>query len=259
MIGKPLLRAKARAVGIHFGLSLLAFAPVLFLIVFHWYPWPWFVDGGWQGVRIMVAVDLVLGPVLTLMVFNPAKSRRALLFDFSVIGLVQAGAFVWGVYAVHSQRPAAVVFFDGDFYSIEEKALKKQGETAAGVARRYGGKPPLIFAGDPRNDEEKAALIQKGFDGLSEYEQTQLFRPFAENWEKVAAETRIRTDAVATVPQAQAALDRLRAKHPQASAADVVVARFYGRHEEATLVFSAEGELLGTLPVMVKPVRKKAP
>ena len=81
---KALLPHKLRAFSIHFLISLAIFAVLLFLILFHWYPMPWFpIDGGWQGVRIMIGVDLVLGPVLTFMVFNPAKGWRELTLDFS--------------------------------------------------------------------------------------------------------------------------------------------------------------------------------
>lgn len=253
MLNSSLLRAKFKASGIHFGLSAIAFGVVLYLILFHWYPWPWFVDGGWQGVRIMVAVDLVLGPVLTLMIFNPAKTRRALTFDFSVIGLIQISAFIWGIYAVHGQRPAAVVFFDGTFYSIEEKVLKKQGQTTADLVSLSSARPPQIFSGPPRTDDERGALIQKGFDGISEYEQTQLFRPLAENWASVVAETRIKRDAVAADPAAQSRLDKLLSKHPGVAPEELVFVRFIGRHEEATLVFTREGRLLGTLPVLDPP------
>src|ERR1041384_2509035 len=135
MWDRSLVPSKLKATGIHLSLSAVAFCVVLYFILHHWYPQPWFpIDGGWQGVRIMVFVDLVLGPTLTFIVFDAAKSRRALLFEFSMIALTQAAAFTWGVYAVHGQRPVAVSFYDGAFYSIEEEDLRKQQHSSAELA-----------------------------------------------------------------------------------------------------------------------------
>jgi len=48
---------------IHLGISTVIFLILLYFIVFHWYPHPFFAKGGgWQGVRLITGVDLVLGP-----------------------------------------------------------------------------------------------------------------------------------------------------------------------------------------------------
>ena len=57
---------------IHLGVSFAIFLALASLVVFVWYPDFFFsTDGGWQGMRIIIAVDLVLGPTLTLIVFKP--------------------------------------------------------------------------------------------------------------------------------------------------------------------------------------------
>ena len=62
MNGKT-LNPRLKASGIQLSLSALAFFIVLYFIVFLWYPNPHFsTNGGWQGVRIMLFVDIVLGP-----------------------------------------------------------------------------------------------------------------------------------------------------------------------------------------------------
>ena len=55
------------AFSIHFGISLLIFAALSAVILLVWYPGYFFeLDGGWEGLRIIIGVDLVLGPLLTL-------------------------------------------------------------------------------------------------------------------------------------------------------------------------------------------------
>ena len=44
-------------------------------MLFEWFPdFYYAIDGGWEGMRLIIGVDLVLGPMLTLVVF---KARKA--------------------------------------------------------------------------------------------------------------------------------------------------------------------------------------
>ena len=109
--------SRFRAAAIHFGLSSLVFVVLAYLVVFVWYPDFFFnTDGGWEGMRIIVLVDLVLGPLLTCIVFRSGKP--GLKFDLTMIGILQVCCLAAGVWVVHSQRPIALVFVDGSFFSM---------------------------------------------------------------------------------------------------------------------------------------------
>lgn len=102
---------------IHLGASLLIFIVFLGIMFFAWYPAPYFeIDGGWKVLRILVGVDIVLGPLLTLIVFKPGKP--SLKFDMSVIILAQLAALFYGTYIIYQQRPAFVVFGVDRFTSV---------------------------------------------------------------------------------------------------------------------------------------------
>jgi hypothetical protein len=104
---------------IHLGISLVIFGVLAAVIVYVWYPDFFFTaDGGWQGIRIVALVDLVLGPLLTLIVFDIRKPRSELRRDLSLIGIVQATCLLAGTYVVYSERPLALVYVDGQFYSV---------------------------------------------------------------------------------------------------------------------------------------------
>jgi hypothetical protein len=104
-----------QAFGIHLALSFAIFVVLAALIVFVWYPDFFFsTDGGWSGMRIIVAVDLVLGPVLTLVVFKAGKP--GLKMDLTLIGLFQAICLAGGTYVVYAERPIAIVYALGEFY-----------------------------------------------------------------------------------------------------------------------------------------------
>ena len=101
-----------QAFGIHLGISLVIFIVLLGLIVFSWYPGVFFNFGGMQGIKIVAGVDLVLGPMLTLIVYNAAK--KSLKMDLAIIALIQISALTYGVWTVHQQRPyAQVLSYDG--------------------------------------------------------------------------------------------------------------------------------------------------
>ncbi|BFM17643.1 hypothetical protein R50073_38260 [Maricurvus nonylphenolicus] len=47
---------------------------------------------------------------MSLVIYNPAKPKSELVRDYSVIGLIQLSALVYGLYAVAESRPAYIVF-----------------------------------------------------------------------------------------------------------------------------------------------------
>lgn len=93
----------------HIGISLLIFIGLVGMVLFVWYPGILKeVDESWKQALIMIAgVDLVLGPLLTLVVFNPIK--KSLKMDLSIIAIVQIAALVAGTYMVHQARPVALI------------------------------------------------------------------------------------------------------------------------------------------------------
>lgn len=128
---KELLRSKLRASGVHVFLSLFIASTVGFVVFFVWYPNPFgFASGGLKLFLLVTAVDLVLGPALTFVAFDPLKKKGVMFGDFLVIGLLQFGALIYGVNAVFVSRPVAVVFEVSRFRvvsaaEVPEAELKK--------------------------------------------------------------------------------------------------------------------------------------
>ena len=142
-----LIKAKLKASGIHLGISVFIFFGILYLILVEWYPEPFFTaQGGWQGIRLMALVDLILGPSMTLIVFNHLKSRKEILFDLSIIAVVQMGALVWGGYQVYSQRPIALVFWNEAFYTVTQDDYLSQGIKSPDFSQYSDHIPPLIYS-----------------------------------------------------------------------------------------------------------------
>lgn len=241
------LPARLRASGIHFLLSLLVFLGLLFFILYRWYPIPFFsTDGGWQGVRIMIGVDLVLGPLLTFLVFNPNKSLRMILVDLGVISLIQVSAIIWGVYAVHSQRPVAVVFWDNQFYSVKAEDFAAQ-QIDPGELDQYSRVlPPLIYARQPEGEAEVMKTLSLGMENIAEWHQLHLYSRLVDSLDELDRRTLEIETFAEDKPWLQAALADFLANH-NGVVDDYLFARFSGSYSNAILILDRQGNLVDSL------------
>lgn len=186
-MNSKILKARFKASGIHFSLSALAFLIMLYFIVFLWYPNPHFsTNGGWQGVRIMLFVDIVLGPFLTLLIFSPEKSLKAILFDFTVIGSIQISALIWGLSAVYSQRPLAISFWEGRFYPVLTDDLKSSSVDLEQLKELSHQSPAIVYVRHPETDDEEGGVFLYGFaEGKLEYQIFFLYSPLEEHMDEI--------------------------------------------------------------------------
>ena len=105
------LRVRVRASAAHFVFSAILAAACAALVFLLWYPAPYSSMSGVSDLFVLVlAVDVVLGPLVTLVVFNTRKPRAELVRDLAVVVLVQLGALGYGMSAVFAGRPVHGVF-----------------------------------------------------------------------------------------------------------------------------------------------------
>src|SRR3954452_13602215 len=103
-----------KASGLHLLISILIASVVLTLMLGLWYPGPLFEAMGGEGlVFLLVGVDVVLGPLITLIVFKAGK--RGLKLDLAIIGLVQLAALLYGAHIMFIARPAFIAFVKDQF------------------------------------------------------------------------------------------------------------------------------------------------
>jgi hypothetical protein len=154
---------------IHLFVSLLAFSTLVAMMLLYWFPGElFFVDGGWEGLKLVAMVDLVLGPALTLILYKPGKPR--LVMDLSIIAGIQLAALVYGFYTTHSQRTVAVVYAENYFATVSArdhlaaneqlKALDRSPQQVAG-ARLLN--VPVFMTPPPENYGEFLQEILNGY------------------------------------------------------------------------------------------------
>ena len=99
------------ASGIHLGLSLLVAGLAALLVFAVWYPYPYReISGGRSLFLLVIAVDVIMGPLLTLAIFNRSKPLKELRLDLAVIGMLQLAALAYGLWTVAVARPVHLVF-----------------------------------------------------------------------------------------------------------------------------------------------------
>lgn len=104
-------KERLRASGIHLGVSLCIAALAAVLVFGVWYPYPYREISGGRALFVLVtAVDVIMGPLITLIVFNPTKPRRELAADLTIVGLLQVAALSYGLWTVFVARPVHLVF-----------------------------------------------------------------------------------------------------------------------------------------------------
>jgi hypothetical protein len=149
--------SRFRAFLIHLGISLSIFAVLAYLVMEVWYPDFFFqTDGGWQGLRLLLGVDLVLGPLLTLIIYRAGKP--GLRFDLTVIGVVQAGCLAAGVWIVHGERPLAIVYVDGSFYSVTAQSFKEVDTPIPNLDGLPGPYPKWVTVKMPADYDEQSKI-----------------------------------------------------------------------------------------------------
>lgn len=117
-----------KASAIHLAISLAVAVAVFAAMSLIWYPAPYFeVSGGKALLMLLMGVDVVLGPLITLIIFNPRK--KSLKFDLAVVALVQIAALAYGAGVIFQARPAYTVFVKDSFHivaanDIEDEYLK---------------------------------------------------------------------------------------------------------------------------------------
>ena len=101
------MRFRFKAFAWHLFGSASALSVTLGFLYVGWYHWPgWYLADMPTVLAIMVGVDVVLGPLLTFIIADPAKTRRALARDVGCIVLVQLIAFTYGSITLWKRSPA---------------------------------------------------------------------------------------------------------------------------------------------------------
>lgn len=242
--------SKLRAFFLHTLISVAIVMPVCCITFFVWYPQPYFrIVDAWYLIAILVSVNFIAGPLLTLIVFRSGKP--GLTFDLYFIGLVQLAALGYGTTVIYQERPYFLVFAVDRF----EILPKKDVDIAAIRFEALNHKPFIgtvpVIARLPEDPEElsdfTAGVI---FDGRPDLERrSEYWHPYADYALEVADAAQALDELLTGEPEvvrlASASFEKFGRDHARLGFLPVV-----GRTSDHSMVLDLEtGEQLEILPV----------
>jgi len=178
---------KLKASLIHLGLSIFLVGLVIGSLLFFFFPQLFIGVSDFKEIAmIIISVDLILGPLLTFVVFQPKK--KTLVFDLSVIAAIQLSALTYGAYALYEVHPVYVTFNIDRFTIVSakdaepEKALHDEYK----ISKLNAGR--LAFAKLPDEAEKKNELLFSAAMGGRDLEaRTEYYEPYENHIDQVLA------------------------------------------------------------------------
>lgn len=209
------LSAKNRyqAFSVHFLVSLCIIVNFSYLIFAHWYPEPFFsADGGWSVFRMVIIVDLVLGPVLTLVIYKPGK--KGLKFDLTAIATTQLVALIYGGSILYQERPVYLTFSVDRFVLISEDDIDTSKFKNQELLVKDSATPRPVFARMPDDPVEQQKLMDEVLEGKPDLEfRAEYYETFSENLAEVFAKSKDINELKKSSPQYSAKIDSFLVSH----------------------------------------------
>lgn len=149
---------KVRAFLIHLLCSATVVGAFVLVAGFIWYPAPYMeLSGVFDIIAVLVLVDIVLGPLLTLIIFKPGKP--GLKMDLGIIFSVQIVAFMYGANAIYSQRPAYIVFVVDRFEVVSAADVKMSASPPRELQAGIFSGPVLVYSNGPDDPVARGLIM----------------------------------------------------------------------------------------------------
>ena len=243
------LRRRTRAAGIHLLVSAAVAIFAAVLVFGFWYPGAYRLFAGGRDLFLLVtSVDVIIGPLLTLAVFNLAKPKTELRRDLAIIGSIQLAALIYGLHTVYEARPIAMVFEVDRFQLVTASSVSAEDlPTAAPLYRTLPVRgPQLLGTRRPRQGEERNDALFKGAAGLDIGSRPLFWQPYDLSRSDAVARSRPLAALIKQYPNAAEAI----AGRVAAMTADPSTARFLPvvARGDWVAVMDETGNVMGYLP-----------
>lgn len=166
----------------HLVLSLALGACTSALVFLVWFPSPFReLSGGLNLFFLILMVDVVCGPVLTLLLLHPSKSRVALMVDISLIAMVQLSALAYGLHTLSYSRPQALVFEVDRFRVVSYADIPEVEQAHVPVWVRPWSleRPRVLGTRNARSGEEKLTSVDASLQGVEPSQRPSWWQDYA--------------------------------------------------------------------------------
>ena len=240
-----------KAASIHLSISITVGVLVFALLFFVWFPQPYFdAAGGQELILVLLGVDLVLGPLLTLVLFKSGK--KGMLFDLCMIAIVQTSSLVYGLHVITLARPVFIVAAVDRFNVVAANDLDPADLAKASDPKfrslSWTG-PRLVAARLPTDPEKSTALMNSGVAGKDIEKFPEYYVPYDDEAHALLGRAKPIEVLRQSSPSAAAAVDAWLSKH-QRSNDSVAWLPIVARRDSLTMLLDAKsGAVLDALPL----------
>jgi hypothetical protein len=245
--------SRLRAFSIHLAISAAIAASVVGIMLLLWYAPPFFSAlGGRHVLLVLLGVDVTLGPLFTLLIFNPRKTRKALTFDLSVIALLQTAALIYGLSVIFEARPVFVVFSKDSFDLVTANMLSNE-DIAGARDPNYRSLPltgPVYaYSEMPGDVQERNQVVLSAFSGKDLPQFPQYYMPYNEHGGVVGRASRPIAALKQLNPDRIAEIDKLVRESGRAEV-DLGYVPLRAKYQnQAVIVSRSGGKVLEVLPL----------
>lgn len=235
-----------RAAATHLGVSMVIAISAFAAIHFVWYPGALFEGAGGRDLfALMVGTDMVVGPLITLIIFKAGK--KGLRFDLTVIALLQLSALAYGSWIMFEARPVWIVFVKDRFETTRATQVvrKHLPEAKPPFDRIPLAGPELAAARLPSDPNERFDIALTSIAGQDVNAYPQHLVPYDEARADVRREARPVAELATFNPGDRAQIDALGARYGRAQEALGFLPVRAGARDLTGIVDRGSGEFLG--------------
>lgn len=179
------MKFRLKVAGIHLLISALVALIGIGLVFWVWHPAPLQKAVGVTHIFLMMlGIDVVLGPLLTLLVAS-SKEKKTLKFDLSVIAAVQLAAYLYGMHSIAVSRPVYIAFDKLRFEVVQADSVVRA--TDKTILPEYQSNPlfaPQWVSVRPYKDaaEQNQRTMLELQEGVSPSMMADLYQPLNDGW-----------------------------------------------------------------------------
>ncbi len=174
-----LFKQKLQATAYHAAFTLLVAGCIAYLIFFIWYPGA-FAEmlRGKELYSWVLLVEVILGPCMSLVIYNANKPKRELRRDYGIVISIQLLALAYGIYTMALSRPVYIAFVVDRLEIVTPTEFFPQDlETAQNTEfNHFSWFGPKLVCTDRPNAKDRANLVLSSFAGRDLHVLPQYYR-----------------------------------------------------------------------------------
>ncbi len=217
-----------------------------------WYPMPYRAMLGVGSIYMLVlVVDVVCGPLITLVLASPHKSRREMLLDLSLIGLIQMAALAYGMQAVWIGRPAVLAFENDRLTVVSSNEVE-----SADLINAPEGLRKLSFAGvlkvgtrKPQSNAEFLGSVELSLGGVSPAMRPAWWEPIETYHGEMRARVKPLAELIARRPESASELQKAAASAGRPVEALTYLPLTSSKTKDWVALLDSSMEMVGYAPV----------